>query len=202
MPAASPTRRSRCTTRSRRSGAGDRGPSLQSRSARESSAGASLVASAATGNHRRLRRARLRARAGRRAPALTGRAARQRGEDERRQAEPTTSRMRVETELVQQARRAARRERADRDRGRGRRPPDRRQARARRRRRRAGRPRPRRRARRRAGAGRRRARRATPASHPGAVKSPMVGTVYLSGEPGAQPFVARRRRGQPRATPC
>jgi acetyl-CoA carboxylase biotin carboxyl carrier protein len=30
----------------------------------------------------------------------------------------------------------------------------------------------------------------SPASHPGAVKSPMVGTVYLSGEPGAKPFVA------------
>jgi acetyl-CoA carboxylase biotin carboxyl carrier protein len=30
-----------------------------------------------------------------------------------------------------------------------------------------------------------------PASaHPGALKSPMVGTVYLSGEPGAKPFVA------------
>jgi acetyl-CoA carboxylase biotin carboxyl carrier protein len=29
-----------------------------------------------------------------------------------------------------------------------------------------------------------------PAAHPGAVKSPMVGTVYLSGEPGAKPFVA------------
>ncbi len=28
------------------------------------------------------------------------------------------------------------------------------------------------------------------ASHPGAVKSPMVGTVFLSGEPGAAPFVA------------
>ena len=28
------------------------------------------------------------------------------------------------------------------------------------------------------------------ANHPGAVKSPMVGTVYLSGEPGAAPFVA------------
>ena len=27
------------------------------------------------------------------------------------------------------------------------------------------------------------------AAHPGAVKSPMVGTVYLSGEPGAAPFV-------------
>ena len=27
------------------------------------------------------------------------------------------------------------------------------------------------------------------AAHPGAVKSPMVGTVYLSGEPGAPPFV-------------
>ncbi len=27
------------------------------------------------------------------------------------------------------------------------------------------------------------------ANHPGAVKSPMVGTVYLSGEPGAKPFV-------------
>ena len=29
-----------------------------------------------------------------------------------------------------------------------------------------------------------------PADHPGAVKSPMVGTVYLSGEPGAKPFIA------------
>jgi acetyl-CoA carboxylase biotin carboxyl carrier protein len=29
-----------------------------------------------------------------------------------------------------------------------------------------------------------------PAAHPGAVKSPMVGTVYLAGEPGARPFVA------------
>ena len=28
-----------------------------------------------------------------------------------------------------------------------------------------------------------------PAAHPGAVKSPMVGTVYLSGEPGSRPFV-------------
>jgi acetyl-CoA carboxylase biotin carboxyl carrier protein len=28
------------------------------------------------------------------------------------------------------------------------------------------------------------------ASHPGAVKSPMVGTVYLSGEPGSPPFVS------------
>ncbi len=28
------------------------------------------------------------------------------------------------------------------------------------------------------------------ASHPGTVKSPMVGTAYLSGEPGAAPFVA------------
>ncbi|HEX8625774.1 MAG TPA: acetyl-CoA carboxylase biotin carboxyl carrier protein [Allosphingosinicella sp.] len=28
------------------------------------------------------------------------------------------------------------------------------------------------------------------ASHPGAVKSPMVGTVFLAGEPGAKPFVA------------
>jgi acetyl-CoA carboxylase biotin carboxyl carrier protein len=29
-----------------------------------------------------------------------------------------------------------------------------------------------------------------PADHPGAVKSPMVGTVYLSGEPGANAFVS------------
>ena len=29
-----------------------------------------------------------------------------------------------------------------------------------------------------------------PASHPGAVKSPMVGTVFLSPEPGAAPFIA------------
>ena len=28
------------------------------------------------------------------------------------------------------------------------------------------------------------------ANHPGALKSPMVGTAYLSGEPGAKPFVA------------
>jgi acetyl-CoA carboxylase biotin carboxyl carrier protein len=31
---------------------------------------------------------------------------------------------------------------------------------------------------------------ANPASHPGAVKSPMVGTVFLAAEPGAAPFVA------------
>jgi acetyl-CoA carboxylase biotin carboxyl carrier protein len=29
-----------------------------------------------------------------------------------------------------------------------------------------------------------------PAANPGAVKSPMVGTVYLSGEPGSKPFVS------------
>ena len=29
-----------------------------------------------------------------------------------------------------------------------------------------------------------------PAQHPGAVTSPMVGTVYLAAEPGASPFVA------------
>lgn len=29
-----------------------------------------------------------------------------------------------------------------------------------------------------------------PASHPGAVLSPMVGTVYMSAEPGADPFVS------------
>jgi acetyl-CoA carboxylase biotin carboxyl carrier protein len=28
------------------------------------------------------------------------------------------------------------------------------------------------------------------ADHPGAVKSPMVGTVYLAGEPGGKPFIA------------
>jgi acetyl-CoA carboxylase biotin carboxyl carrier protein len=31
---------------------------------------------------------------------------------------------------------------------------------------------------------------ANPASHPGAVKSPMVGTAYLSAEPSAPPFVS------------
>jgi len=31
---------------------------------------------------------------------------------------------------------------------------------------------------------------ADPASHPGAVTSPMVGTAYLAAEPGATPFVA------------
>jgi acetyl-CoA carboxylase biotin carboxyl carrier protein len=30
---------------------------------------------------------------------------------------------------------------------------------------------------------------ADPAEHPGAVKSPMVGTAYLAAEPGAKPFV-------------
>src|SRR5687768_10027842 len=30
----------------------------------------------------------------------------------------------------------------------------------------------------------------SPANHPGVVKSPMVGTVFLAGEPGAKPFVA------------
>jgi acetyl-CoA carboxylase biotin carboxyl carrier protein len=30
----------------------------------------------------------------------------------------------------------------------------------------------------------------SPAEHPGAVKSPMVGTAYLSAEPGAAPFAA------------
>jgi len=30
---------------------------------------------------------------------------------------------------------------------------------------------------------------ASPADHPGTVKSPMVGTVYLSAEPGARPFI-------------
>ncbi len=29
----------------------------------------------------------------------------------------------------------------------------------------------------------------SPQQHPGAVKSPMVGTVYLAPEPGASPFV-------------
>jgi acetyl-CoA carboxylase biotin carboxyl carrier protein len=29
-----------------------------------------------------------------------------------------------------------------------------------------------------------------PGSHPGTVKSPMVGTVFLAGEPGARPFVS------------
>ncbi|SNS37814.1 biotin carboxyl carrier protein [Sphingomonas laterariae] len=31
---------------------------------------------------------------------------------------------------------------------------------------------------------------AAPADHPGAVKSPMVGTAYLAAEPGAAPFVS------------
>ncbi len=31
---------------------------------------------------------------------------------------------------------------------------------------------------------------AVPASHPGTVKSPMVGTAYLAAEPGAAPFVS------------
>jgi acetyl-CoA carboxylase biotin carboxyl carrier protein len=35
---------------------------------------------------------------------------------------------------------------------------------------------------------------ANPANHPGAVKSPMVGTVYLSAEPGAAAFIAVGKR--------
>jgi acetyl-CoA carboxylase biotin carboxyl carrier protein len=31
---------------------------------------------------------------------------------------------------------------------------------------------------------------AAPADHPGTVKSPMVGTVYLAAEPGAAPFIS------------
>ena len=31
---------------------------------------------------------------------------------------------------------------------------------------------------------------ASPSAHPGAVKSPMVGTVYLAAEPGSKPFVS------------
>ncbi|WP_420138099.1 acetyl-CoA carboxylase biotin carboxyl carrier protein [Sphingomonas sp.] len=31
---------------------------------------------------------------------------------------------------------------------------------------------------------------ASPGDHPGTIKSPMVGTVYMSGAPGAKPFVA------------
>ncbi|HKR25641.1 MAG TPA: biotin/lipoyl-containing protein, partial [Allosphingosinicella sp.] len=34
----------------------------------------------------------------------------------------------------------------------------------------------------------------SPADHPGAVKSPMVGTVFLSPEPGAPPFIAAGTR--------
>src|SRR5262249_27453527 len=30
----------------------------------------------------------------------------------------------------------------------------------------------------------------SPANHPGAVKSPMVGTAYLSAEPGSAPFIS------------
>lgn len=40
---------------------------------------------------------------------------------------------------------------------------------------------------------------ADPASHPGAVTSPMVGTAYLSPEPGAEPFIttgAQVKEGQ------
>jgi acetyl-CoA carboxylase biotin carboxyl carrier protein len=33
-----------------------------------------------------------------------------------------------------------------------------------------------------------------PADHPGAVKSPMVGTVFLSAEPGAAPFISAGTR--------
>ena len=35
---------------------------------------------------------------------------------------------------------------------------------------------------------------ASPANHPGAVKSPMVGTAYLSAEPGSDPFMAVGRQ--------
>ena len=36
----------------------------------------------------------------------------------------------------------------------------------------------------------------TDANHPGAVRAPMVGTAYLTPEPGADPFVFSRRRGE------
>src|SRR3546814_10981248 len=39
------------------------------------------------------------------------------------------------------------------------------------------------------------------ADHPGAVKSPMVGTVYLSAEPGAAPFIAEGTQVQAGDTP-
>ena len=35
---------------------------------------------------------------------------------------------------------------------------------------------------------------ANPANHPGAVKSPMVGTAYLTAEPGAAPFISVGKR--------
>ena len=41
-----------------------------------------------------------------------------------------------------------------------------------------------------------------PASHPGAVKSPMVGTVFLAGEPGAKPFVSPGAQGEGRRHPA
>ena len=41
-----------------------------------------------------------------------------------------------------------------------------------------------------------------PAAAVDAIKSPMVGTCYLSPEPGAKPFVTRRRARSAKATPC
>ncbi len=42
---------------------------------------------------------------------------------------------------------------------------------------------------------------APPSDHPGLVKSPMVGTVYMAAEPGAPPFSAPASRSRP-ATRC
>ena len=47
---------------------------------------------------------------------------------------------------------------------------------------------------------RRRSRDAAPADHPGAVKSPMVGTAYLRPSPEAKPFVEIGSIGEGRAT--
>ncbi len=42
----------------------------------------------------------------------------------------------------------------------------------------------------------------SPESHPGAVKSPMVGTIYLQSEPGAPKFISKGQKVKPGDTLC
>ena len=177
--------------------AGDRGASVERLPARELPPPFLCVAGGA-GRHLRVRRQGLRAggrgdgrHAGSEAPRSAARPEREGARLDERMAKDTKGKGGVEQGADPRAGRAPQRDRPERDRDRARGP-----ARPRRApdagRRRCRWPRPRRLA---AGCGR-----AAPAGgsargrrrsgkHPGAVKSPMVGTAYLAPEPGAAPFV-------------